>query len=237
VTRPATFPEVAADALAWIDAAAMREIDRAMIEDVGVTLLQMMENAGRALADVVMTLDPPRVLVLAGTGGNGGGGLVAARHLSNLGVPVDVHRTGSARAGSAAAHQWGILGSMGIAEINDPASAGAVVIDAMVGYSLAGPLRDRVRRATERALRSAATIVSLDVPTGVDATTGASVDGAIIADITLTLCAPKTGLRASDAVGDLLVTDISVPPSLVERVSGGAAPPFSRGRTLRVGRA
>ena len=77
----------------------MREVDRAMIEDYGISLLQMMENAGRCLADLARSRffdgDPrgQRVLVLAGTGGNGGGGLVCARRLHNWGADVRVLMT------------------------------------------------------------------------------------------------------------------------------------------------
>ena len=72
----------------------MREVDRAMIEDYGISLVQMMENAGRNLAQLArqrfLDGDPRgrRVLVLAGTGGNGGGGLVCARRLRNWGAEV-----------------------------------------------------------------------------------------------------------------------------------------------------
>ena len=69
----------------------MREVDRAVIEDFHIELMQMMENAGRGMAEVAVDLfRPRRVLVLAGPGGNGAGGLVAARHLSNRGVMVRV---------------------------------------------------------------------------------------------------------------------------------------------------
>ena len=231
-TAAAAHPEVAADALAWIDTDAMREIDRAMIEDLGITLLQMMEHAGRGLADVVAGSAPTRVLVMAGTGGNGGGGLAAARHLANVGVEVVIHLVGSPRPGTAAAHQLDITRSMGIAETDEPGARADVVVDAMVGYSLRGPLRDRVRRAAVTC--ESRRVVSLDVPTGVDATTGHADPAAISADLTVTLCAPKLGLRDCAHVGVLLVTDISVPPELVERVAGGPAPPFARGRTLRV---
>jgi hypothetical protein len=69
----------------------MREVDRLVVEEYGIDLVRMMENAGRSLADLAITrFQPATVTVLAGTGGNGGGGLVAARHLSNRGVHVTV---------------------------------------------------------------------------------------------------------------------------------------------------
>jgi len=74
-----------------VTAAQMREVDRAMVEEFHIELVQMMENAGRSLADLAQQLfGPVGVTVLAGGGGNGGGGLVAARHLANRGISVTV---------------------------------------------------------------------------------------------------------------------------------------------------
>jgi NAD(P)H-hydrate epimerase len=71
----------------------MRAVDRVAVDDVGLQLLQMMENAGRGLATVVRSRQPERVVVVAGNGGNGGGGLACARHLANRGVEVSVARS------------------------------------------------------------------------------------------------------------------------------------------------
>src|SRR5690348_11052182 len=78
-----------------VSVAQMREVDRLMIDEVGITLLQMMENAGGSLAALVRLrtggrLSGLRVVVLAGGGNNGGGGLVAARHLANGAADVRV---------------------------------------------------------------------------------------------------------------------------------------------------
>ena len=80
--------------VAWITETDMIEVDRTMIEDLRIELLQMMENAGRNLGRLVLDLAAPtRVAVAAGSGGSGGGGLVAARHLANAGVDVTVTTT------------------------------------------------------------------------------------------------------------------------------------------------
>ncbi|MEE8157916.1 MAG: NAD(P)H-hydrate epimerase, partial [Dehalococcoidia bacterium] len=90
------------DKLPYLTTEQMREVDRLMIEEYGILLIQMMENAGRNLAHLARRrfLDGDsqgsRVLVLAGTGGNGGGGLVCARHLRNQGADVRVFTTAGA---------------------------------------------------------------------------------------------------------------------------------------------
>ena len=97
-----------------VTAATMREVDRVAVEEVGLPLLSMMENAGRALARVVRAeRGGRRVVVLAGGGGNGGGGLACARHLANRDVPVEVvlDRDPAALAG-ATATQWRIVLAM-----------------------------------------------------------------------------------------------------------------------------
>ena len=89
------LPSVAAESLPWLSFAQMREVDRLMIEEFAISLEQMMENAGRNLALLARHLlggdaRGRRVLVLAGTGGNGGGGLAGARHLLVAGADVSI---------------------------------------------------------------------------------------------------------------------------------------------------
>ncbi|MEM9515578.1 MAG: NAD(P)H-hydrate epimerase [Actinomycetota bacterium] len=226
-------------ALAWISADDMREIDRVMIDELHVDVVQMMENAGRALAEVVTLVGPSSVAVLVGTGGNGGGGLVAARHLANIGLEV---RVVLARPPTALApvptHQLDIVRRLGIPTIDDTAAVDAVaaadvVVDALVGYSLRGSLRGTAAELVD-AIPASARVVSLDVPSGLDATTG-RVDGVVVRpDATVTLCLPKSGLRDPASTGELFLADISVPPSVTERVGAAPAPPFVRGRVLRI---
>lgn len=229
------FPAVDAAAMAWIDTDQMREIDRIMIEDLHIGLLQMMENAGRALAAVVLGRSAPAtVAVYAGRGGNGGGGLVAARHLANAGVDVTVvlsHDT--AEMSAAVAHQLDIARRMGLAVVADPVHAD-VAVDALVGYSLTGQLRGATRRLALAMQPASGAIVSLDAPTGLDTSTGATATDAVDADATVTLCLPKIGLAAADEVGELYLADISVPPEVAQRIGGRTAPPFRLGPVLRM---
>ncbi len=106
---PLPFPTIPRSSLPVLSTDQMREVDRLMIEEYGIILMQMMENAGRNLADLAQAMLEDDVLdrvvvVLAGRGNNGGGGLTAARHLANRGAEVQVitahpfeHFSGSVR--------------------------------------------------------------------------------------------------------------------------------------------
>ncbi|MEF8842066.1 MAG: NAD(P)H-hydrate epimerase [Haloarculaceae archaeon] len=128
-----------------VTAAEMREVDRVAVKEVGVSLLMMMEHAGRSLADPLRGYDG-RVVVLG---------------------PDTTELTG------AAATQFGVLREMGVSPAPDGAVARAdLVVDALVGYGLSGPLRGRTADLVERVGGTDAEIRSLDVPSGVNATTG-----------------------------------------------------------------
>jgi NAD(P)H-hydrate epimerase len=118
----------------------MRELDRSMAGYFGIDLARMMENAGRNLADLGQLLFAPRtVIVLAGPGGNGGGGLAAARHLHNRGITVSVVLAGGPLA-PVTAQQASIVTRMGILIRDDPAPA-ELILDALLGYGCTGTPR------------------------------------------------------------------------------------------------
>ncbi len=198
-----------------LTAAQMREVDRIMVEDLHVELMQMMENAGRNLADLALSrFRSQSVMVLAGPGGNGGGGLVAARHLANRGVEVrvaqakaDAHMTEVPR------HQLDILRRMGVSVGADPEPA-ALIIDALLGYSLQGNPRGRIAELIRWAGEQDASVLALDTPSGLDVTTGKAGEPCVTATATMTLALPKRGLLGAEQVGELYLADISVPPSV-----------------------
>ncbi len=224
----------------------MREVDRAMIEDFGIELIQMMENAGRALALLARTrlggsAVGRRVLVLAGRGNNGGGGLVAARRLAIWGADVTVV-LGDApdRYSGVPAHQLSILQAMQlpiqVAPVN-PLPPADLILDALIGYGLRGAPREPVASLIRQANASQAPIVALDTPSGLDTTLGRAFDPVIRASATLTLALPKTGLFSEDAravVGDLFLADISVPPLLYQRMGLDVGVLFAEGDIIHV---
>jgi NAD(P)H-hydrate epimerase len=229
-----SFPTIDVSAVGWITERQMVEVDRVMTEDLRIELLQMMENAGRNLARAVLDVySPGRVSVLSGPGGNGGGGLVAARHLANAGVDVVVTATRPGNSLSpAAAHQFDILRRMGIPTTSTPIEAD-VIVDALIGYSLRGAPRGSTAELISHTTESEVPVVSLDNPSGLDVTTGETPGAVVEADVTVTLALPKIGLRSAPQVGALLLADISVPRSVTGAL-GPAAPDFSAGPLLRV---
>lgn len=243
------FPS-ATEPIPYVNTRQMIEVDRAMIEVYHIELIQMMENAGRNLAHLARVRfldgDPrgKRVVVLAGSGGNGGGALVGARRLHNYGAEVQVYI--SRPAGHFApvpAHQLDILVRMGVpiapAETLTETGNPDLIIDGLIGYSLKGPPRGEAATMIRWANAQGAPILALDAPSGVDTTSGAVFDPAIRATATMTLALPKAGLLAPGVerqVGELYLADISVPPSLYAAPALGikVGPLFARSDILRL---
>jgi NAD(P)H-hydrate epimerase len=227
----------------------MVEIDRLMVAELGIELIQMMENAGRHLADLARSrflAGRPvgkRVVVLAGTGGNGGGALVAARHLHNWGTDARVVVTKQPPSDSVTAHQLEIVQRMGLPvgtnkdlEMTEPPD---LVIDGIIGYSLGGAPRGESALLIEWANGQPGPVLALDVPSGLEATTGVALSPAIRATATLTLALPKKGLRVPGVerhVGELYLADISVPSTLYTRVGVDqeVGPIFAGGEIVRL---
>ena len=209
----------------FISVKQMIEVDRLMMEDFGISLIQMMENAGRNLAIFItsnMGLMPSntRVLVMAGSGGNSGGAMVAARHLSNMGFKVDVIlSTEIENINGVIKHQADILTKLpiGIYEKSFPDNNYSIIIDGIIGYSLKGEPRGFAKEMIEYCNKSASTVVSLDNPSGLDLNEVDENETIVKADYTITLALPKLGLSsdyAKEFVGKLYLANISVPPSL-----------------------
>lgn len=202
-----------------------------MIEDLGIGLEMMMENAGRSLADLaIRRFSPSAVTVLAGKGGNGGGGLVAARHLHNRGVPVAVCLA-DRRMSGVPERQLAIVESLGIPVYQNPPEAD-LFIDALVGYSLSGPPRGRVADLIR--LAGAAQVLSLDLPSGLDADEGLAHAPTISATATLTLALPKHGLVGAEEAGELYLADISVPASVYAAFGIWPGVLFAGGQVIRI---
>jgi NAD(P)H-hydrate epimerase len=241
------FPKAPAG-IPYITTEQMREVDRAMIDDYNITLLQMMENAGRNLAEVAIHTvladkpDGKRAIIAAGPGGNGGGALVAARHLHNRGCRVEVLLAADeSKLTDAVRHLLGIVRSIGVSIANNPVDlpiSGDVIIDGLFGYSLQGNPREPAASVIRQINESETPVISNDIPSGIDATSGEVYDPAVKATATVTIALPKTGLRSSGAsrlIGDLYLGDISVPAELYARFLGmSVSALFSEGPVLEI---
>ena len=212
----------------YVDTQQMIEVDRAMMEDYKIELIQMMENAGRNLAHLARQrffegnpIDK-KVALMAGSGGNGGGALVAARRLHNWGASVHVFLAQDPeKMTPIPGHQLGILQRMRVpgssVAARVPNESFDLVLDGLIGYSLRGAPYGLVAELIRWANRQDAPVLSLDTPSGIDTATGTVFDPAISATATMTLALPKEGLRTPGVdmrVGELYLADISVPPDL-----------------------
>jgi NAD(P)H-hydrate epimerase len=210
----------------------MARADRLAIAG-GVTGAELMESAGRAVAEVALTLigQGARALVLAGPGNNGGDGLVAARHLAAAGVEVTVALLGrrDALKGDAAWAADGYSGATASADRAPERMAGAdLLIDALFGAGLARPIEGTAAALVEgiNAARAAgAAVLAVDVPSGVDGSTGEVLGPAVAADHTVTFFRAKPGhllWPARGLVGRLHVRDIGIPAAVLGEVRPSA---------------
>lgn len=226
----------------------MAQIDRFMTQQLGVDVLQLMELAGQAVAAWARArflggdARERKVLILAGSGGNGGDGLVAARLLLAWGAQPAVwlsHDPASLR--GAAAHQLRSLQALGV-PLAPPAALPALpacdlLIDALLGFGLSGPPTGAAARLIDAANAHGAPILAVDLPSGLDARTGEPYAPCIRATGTLTLALPKTGLLTPAArahVGDLAVADIGVPTAAYARLGVALPPLFGQESIVRI---
>jgi len=223
-----------------VNTAEMREVDRLMIEKYGIQLLQMMENAGRNLAELARRfldgfVSGKHIIVVAGKGNNGGGGLVAARHLYNWGAHVTVLLRTDNLSGVPEI-QLKILSSMKKQFITDEKAIeflnndhSDLILDAMIGYGLSGNPRGWTAKMIKKINSLSIPILALDIPSGLDATTGEIYDPCIQAFATMTLALPKTGIVKTEVkkvVGSLYLADISVPDVLYKEMGIDITPLF-----------
>lgn len=249
------IPRVPAALVPSVRADQMAEVDRLAVGEFGVALLAMMEQAGSHLAELARVLlggdlRGRSVLVAAGPGNNGGGGLAAARHLVNRGASVRVVLARPAlRLGEAARHQLGTLLAMSVsccvnaydlsdAELGTTLETADLVVDALLGYNLAGPPRGEVAALLRRVSSAGRPILSLDLPSGLDPDTGEAPGSVIDATATLALALPKRGLLTSAGrarAGRLYLADLGLPAALYARLGLAVGAPFAAGRLVELG--
>lgn len=190
----------------------------ANMEYLGVSRLQMMEIAGRQIADLVDTrVDmPAQIAIYAGPGGNGGDGMVAARYLASYGHqvtllliarPEQIQREEVRVNWKAVCEMPDSITQLIVTDATQlPSLTADVVIDALLGIGIHGPIRPPIRQAIQAINRMNGIKVAVDVPSGINADTGAIESPAVKADLTITFHKPKQGfVNATTMVGELHV--------------------------------
>ncbi len=216
-----------------VTAAEMQDIDRRAIEEFGIPGIVLMENAGCGAADAIEIFaeesDIERILVIAGKGNNGGDGFVVARHLVNRGYDCSICLCaeassvgGDAKVNLEAARKMGIevfeLGD-DIAVLDGLFDEAELIVDALLGTGLVKEVSGPYAEIIERINFSDLPVAALDIPSGLDCSTGRPLGIAVEADMTVTFCLPKIGTvihPGADYVGELLVADIGAPYQLLE---------------------
>lgn len=217
-----------------VTAGEMRCLDEKAISEYGIPSLLLMENAGRACAEEAARLSGNArqwVAVFAGKGNNGGDGFVAARHLANRGILTRVfffqsenHMKPDPRV------NYRILQRMRIPLVDCSADFDAgtvkeilkksgVILDALFGTGLAKPVGEPFKTAISVMNDSGLPIVSVDVPSGLNADTGEIMGAAVRARVTVALGLPKKGFYLKEAptyTGRIVVADISLPRELLK---------------------
>ena len=195
---------------------------------LGVSRLMLMENAGKAVADYIANVDATvkKVLVVAGTGNNGGDGFVAARHLAAYGSQVKVFLVGTEGniRTKEASLNWKILKGMNrtvelkefnkffIEDLKQALAWADIVVDAIFGTGIKGELRDPHASVIELVNGSKTFRLAVDVPSGLDPLTGEVCGKAVKANATITFHRVKRGLLVrKDLVGKLVVANIGIP--------------------------
>jgi NAD(P)H-hydrate epimerase len=208
----------------------MSKVDQIMVGEYDISLLQMMENAGRNLAALARDrffngdVLGKQIVVLAGTGGNGGGAFVCARRLLNWGATVHIFLTKSLdNFKNVPLQQLAILQNMGaLIKVGVPDKIQSdLIIDGIIGYSLSGAPRGPAKKLIQWANSQTVPILSLDVPAGINTTNGSVSVPSIIATTAMILALPKKGFdspKVKSFVGELYIADIPVPLEIYKKI-------------------
>jgi NAD(P)H-hydrate epimerase len=213
--------------------AEVRALEQRAIQTVGIPSIVLMENAGRGIAELMLSLGiRGKVAICCGKGNNGGDGLVVARHLDNRHIPISVMVFGKpAELSPDAAVNYRILTGSGVKV--DIHSSGTLdveairadlhdadwIVDALFGTGLSGPLRSPFAELVGLINDSPARVMAADIPSGLDGDTGQPLGPTVRAEHTATLLAWKTGLAqeaAKEWVGQVHLVDIGLPRRLLE---------------------
>jgi hydroxyethylthiazole kinase-like uncharacterized protein yjeF len=235
-----TWPTVPRNRVPSVASATLREADARARQEFGIEPLQLMEVAGWQVArfvDAFMDgIEGRRVTVVAGSGNNGGDGLVAARFLHQRGAIVSASLVPPRDSQSLAARHAATLRQLGvpITQVPDGIDAAAeVIVDGLLGTGIRPPLREPTPRIISAMNATGRPIVAIDVPSGIDADTGSSAEG-VRAVATVTLAAFKAGLATAAGAGRIFLADIGMPAGLFGSAADAIAGLYRIGDLIEV---
>ena len=222
-----------------LNSAQMREADRRTIQEIGISSLVLMENAGRqavaAMEAMYSDLSDRHVAVLCGQGNNGGDGLVVARTLMQRGVDVSVFLIGRVtEVRGDARTNLEILGRLGLTVVEIADSQAwelhfseigdcTLIVDAIFGTGLNAPVSGLMETVVADVNAAAIPVVAIDLPSGLSADSYEPIGDSIEATMTVTLAAPKLPLvlpPGETRAGDIVIADIGIPSEVLEAVEG-----------------
>lgn len=214
-----------------VTGAEIRRLDQTAIRDYSIPSLLLMENAGRSVSDVISReYKPCKVLIFIGKGNNGGDGFVVARHLANRGFSVQIVLLAPlAQLTADSRTNFQIVRKMGISVVLVSAATpeeewlgycqnAELVVDAIFGVGIHSPVSGIFQKAIQAINQIKKPVVSIDVPSGLDADTGQVHGVAVHATKTVTLTLPKIGLFEGEGLkcaGEVEVVDIGIPRELL----------------------
>ena len=224
-----------------LSAEAMREVDRCAIEELGIPSLVLMENAAIGVADAIGEVyeEAESAAIFCGPGNNGGDGLALARHLAVRGYDVQVFLVAGRRGMRGDAEvQLGICRRQGLAiqevadedgvvEALEEAREADLIVDALFGTGLSKPLEGMLADLVQGLNDLPVPRVAVDLPSGLNGSKAEPLGPHVEADLTVTFAAPKIAHvfpPASESVGELVVTDLGIPPELVDEAEEEGGP-------------
>jgi NAD(P)H-hydrate epimerase len=211
-------------------AAQVRELDRIAIEERGIPGIVLMKRAGEACVEALLARwpAPKKVCVLCGSGNNAGDGYIIAGLLQTRQVPAQVVMVGKApvaESDAGAAYRFCQENGAGFVELDTALADAEVIVDALLGTGVNGPVRPNYADVIEQANTAGPPVLAVDLPSGLSADTGVAAGPAIHADMTVTFIGRKFGLFTADGpeqAGEVVFADLDVPADVFDEVQSTA---------------
>ena len=223
------------ESFTYYTAAASRELDRITIEEYGIPGFDLMQRAGQAAFDALIQKWPntKNLIILCGTGNNGGDGFIIAALANKQGLQVDLFLAGDEskiKGDARLAMDYALAHKVNIHSIDainlsgeNHAHGNTVLVDALLGTGLMNDVREPFLNVIKQINSSSLPVLAVDIPSGLSSDTGEVLGQAVQADLTVTFIGRKIGLIKGSGpklTGELVFDDLGVPAEVYSRVSG-----------------